>query len=389
MTRRSFLVIWHIRFKHRWQRQIIEIAAASAAFLFFGLTLSLAGYFSNILVLDTPLLQTIFETTFPGIKEMEITIGREEEPQLSLLASLLFAFTEGGNLSAKSIVAESLPAFGMVSFIETPPVNTIVPTQVVTTEPKVEAAWETSRPLVIEENDVAEKSTVQSQSSQNLRDSIDQIRRREVEVILYNTHSSEAYHGMIGEAHKKEELDYAFGRWREDAGVIGVTAELEKHLLQAGVNVHRIKKIHDGQIFRLAYVYSEESVKDALLSFGSTKLVLDIHRDGAPDANPFRIPINGQYAAQVSLVVATGERSSRQWDPNLNRDLARRLINMINSRYPGLCRGAIFKTGAYNQHLHPGSLLLEIGNDCNTDAEAQYTARLIAPIIGDLLLEVR
>lgn len=369
MTRRSFLIIWHIRYKHRWQRQILETAAIVAALLFFGLALSLAAYFSNMLVLDTPLLQTILNTTFPGIREMHVSLGREEEPQLGILASLLFAFTEGGLLSAKSIVAESLPAFGMVPSIDRTSESAIP----VVIEPKVEA------------KSLVEPLTLDRSSEEHLR----QVTSNRVEVIIYNTHSSEAYHGMIGEDHHDESLDYAFGRWREDSGVIGAASELEQALSRLGIGVQRIKRIHDGNVFRMAYVYSEESVKDALLRNKDTKLILDIHRDAAVDANPFRVVINGQYAAQVAIVVATGERSSRKWNPEDNRTIARKLINLLNTRYPGLCRGAIYKTGAYNQHLHPGSLLIEIGNDCNTDAESQYTARLLAPIIRDLLLEVR
>ncbi len=369
MTRKSFLVIWHIRYKHRWQRQIMEVAVAAAAFLFLGLVLSLAGYFSHILVLDTPLLQTVLNTSFPGMQEMHISLGREEEPQIGLLASLLFTFTEGGFLSAKSIVAESLPAFYMV--------------------PPSEKPMETVTPVIVQQQSIVEAAPLTSEPLQSTKIPQEEIRRGNVEVIIYNTHSSEAYHGIIGSNHKDESIDYCFGSWREDAGVIGVAVKLEEQLLRLGVNVYRIKKIHDGQIFRMAYVYSEDSVKEALNRFSDTRLVLDIHRDGAEGEDPFRIAINGQYAAQVALVVATGERSSRRWDSSLNRDMAKRLIYLINSRYPGLCRGAIFKTGAYNQHLHPGSLLIEVGNDCNTDAEAQYTARLLAPIIRDLLLEVR
>ena len=52
--------------------------------------------------------------------------------------------------------------------------------------------------------------------------------------------------------------------------------------------------------------------------------------------------------------------------------MAKRLIYLINSRYPGLCRGAILRQGHITS-ITSGSLLLEVGNDCNTDAEAQYT----------------
>ncbi|MDD2430890.1 MAG: stage II sporulation protein P [Firmicutes bacterium] len=395
MTRRSALLIWHIRYKRRLQRQIMEIAALSAAFLFLGLALSLAAYFSNMLVLDTPLLQMILDSTFPGIKEMNISIGREEEPQLGLFASLLFVFTEGGFLSPKSIVAEALPAFSMASLeVPTLPAHNLGEVANVPSSRNTEIESITSHvaPLEPKIYDVdalgigsSGDSTVNADQALITKTS----RSNVVDVIIYNTHSSEAYHGMIGANHQSDALDYAFGRWRDDAGVIGVASELEKQLTQLGVNVYRIKKIHDGEVFRLAYLYSEESVREALNQYQTAKLVIDIHRDAAPDSQPFRIPVQGQYAAQVSLVVATGERSSRNWDVKLTRELAARLISMINSRYPSLCRGAIFKTGAYNQHLHPGSLLIEVGNDCNTDAEAQYTARLIAPILRDFLLEVR
>ena len=69
MSRRSALLIWHIRYKRRLQRQILEIAAFSAAFLFFGLVLSLLAFFSNLLVLDTPLLQLTLDSTLPESKK--------------------------------------------------------------------------------------------------------------------------------------------------------------------------------------------------------------------------------------------------------------------------------------------------------------------------------
>lgn len=394
MSRRSALLIWHIRYKRRLQRQILEIAAFSAAFLFFGLVLSLLAFFSNLLVLDTPLLQLTLDSTLPGIKEMQMTIGREEEPKLGLFAGLLFIFTDGGFISPRSILGEALPAFSMAPLEMQRPSATFVSertgpsaasTDIGDRPTDLEAtAFETGTAQAIEQAGLPEETR-----SLTLAPSIQTAEPRPVEVIIYNTHSSEAYHGMIGENHHSDAVDYAFGRWRDDAGVIGVASELERQLTMLGIGVYRVKKIHDGEVFRLAYVYSEESVKEALNRYPHAKLVIDIHRDAAPDSQPFRIPIDGQYAAQVSLVVATGERSSRSWDVALTRSLASKLISMINSRYPGLCRGAIFKTGAYNQHLHPGSLLIEVGNDCNTDAETQYTARLLAPIIRDLLMEVR
>lgn len=371
MTRRSFFIIWHIRYKHRFKQQLKEIAVLAAVLFFFGIILSITAFFSNILILDTPLLQTVINNTLPGIRKMDIALGREEEPQVGLLASLLFTFTEGGFLSAKSIVAESLPAFSLVPIEEK---ASIPPVERSANRAIAEAA--TSK--------LDNLSGPKDLASKNLPEIKQDDRRGNVEIVIYNTHSSEAYHGLIEGDHKKEALDYCFGRWHEDAGVIGVANELNNELRKLGVGTYRISKIHDGNVFRLAYVYSEESVKEALKRFKDTKLVLDIHRDAAVD-EPFRLVINGQYAAQVAIVVATGERSSRTWDQAKNRAIARELITLINQRYPGLCRGAIYKTGAYNQHLHPGSLVIEIGNDCNTDAEAQYTARLLAPILKDLL----
>jgi stage II sporulation protein P len=53
--------------------------------------------------------------------------------------------------------------------------------------------------------------------------------------------------------------------------------------------------------------------------------------------------------------------------------------------YPGLARPLYLSPARYNQHLSPGSLLLEVGTDANTLAEAKQAALLFADCLGQVL----
>ena len=53
--------------------------------------------------------------------------------------------------------------------------------------------------------------------------------------------------------------------------------------------------------------------------------------------------------------------------------------------FPGLSLGYRVQSGRYNQHLHPHSLLIEVGNDLNSLEEALYAAELFAQVIAEIL----
>ena len=54
-------------------------------------------------------------------------------------------------------------------------------------------------------------------------------------------------------------------------------------------------------------------------------------------------------------------------------------------KYPGLARSIMLVPRCYNQNLTTGSMLIEIGTEANTLAEAEYSAELIGDILSRVL----
>ena len=57
--------------------------------------------------------------------------------------------------------------------------------------------------------------------------------------------------------------------------------------------------------------------------------------------------------------------------------------------YPGLMRPLSFSNSKYNMNATHGSILVEVGTEVNTVAEARYTGQLVGEILGETLKECR
>ena len=102
----------------------------------------------------------------------------------------------------------------------------------------------------------------------------------------------------------------------------------------------------------------------------------------------FVVNINGRPAAKVMIVITQGYLNycSTRW--SVNKKLSIALAGKIQEMYPGLLRKILPVEGRrYNQDLHPQSLLIEVGYQKNTTAEAVYTGELLAYAIAELLRE--
>lgn len=195
-------------------------------------------------------------------------------------------------------------------------------------------------------------------------------------VAIYNTHNAESYRASQGKAKFEG----------ENGGVEQVAAALASYLSDDyGIPVVRSTTIHDYPDFALSYANSEKTLKKLLAENPSVLVALDIHRD-AGLASPPSIEINNQQVAQVLLIVGSDARLGHpHW--RQNETFARRLKAKMDKLYPGLCRGIRIQEGRYNQHLLPYSLLLEIGSDNNTLAEAERSACLVAKTLAIILEE--
>ncbi|MGB9826744.1 MAG: stage II sporulation protein P, partial [Desulfofundulus sp.] len=123
------------------------------------------------------------------------------------------------------------------------------------------------------------------------------------------------------------------------------------------------------------------------------KMLLDVHRD-APSSNAAEsralttTEINGQKVARIYLIVGTDRLGLAHPNWQQNHAFALKLQQKLETLYPGLSRGIKIDTARFNQHLHPHALLVEIGGDQNTLAEAELGARYLADAIATLLPEL-
>ena len=113
--------------------------------------------------------------------------------------------------------------------------------------------------------------------------------------------------------------------------------------------------------------------------------MIDLHRDSLGGRRTEYLLPDGTKSAQVMLLLTTGENGlyHPSWRENLKLGLE--LQNRMELDYPGLARPLYLSPARYNQHLSPGALLLEVGTDANTLAEAKQAAALFADCLGQVL----
>ena len=170
---------------------------------------------------------------------------------------------------------------------------------------------------------------------------------------------------------------------------VAVGAVLASGLEEAGLKVLHDDTQHDNPAYTGAYQRSNATVKGYQKQYPHLQVLLDIHRDAIlySDTNIAKTVawVDGKKAAQLMIIAPydSGTLGIPRWRENLRFAVA--LAGAIEERYPGLCRPIFFCSRAYTFACGDGDLLLEFGTNGNTMEEAQYTARLIAPILAEVL----
>lgn len=195
-----------------------------------------------------------------------------------------------------------------------------------------------------------------------------------VVVGIYHTHTSESFIPTYGKTHSP-------GGQRGE--IVAVGQALADKLTDEGIGTVHSTDIHDYPSFMRAYGSSEETVKKMLADNESLEYIFDIHRDAEKRANVIT-EINGQLTASISIIVAQGREGLEQphWQENLAA--AERIKNKCDEKYPGLIREIQFAEWRYNEHLHNGLLILEVGSH---ETGADEAIRAIE-CFGDALAEV-
>ncbi len=205
------------------------------------------------------------------------------------------------------------------------------------------------------------------------------------QILIMHTHGSEAFTpaGMD----RYEESDY---RRTEDTqyNVIRVGEELKLKLEEYGLQVIHDQRIHDSPSYTGSYTRSGEAVEEVLKNNPGIDVVIDLHRD-ALDANGVIYKTmaeeDGVCASQLMLLVGSDASGLSHPDWQKNLALALYLQRAAYEKHPSLMRPVSLVQQRYNQHLSPGSLILEVGSSGNTLQEALAAIRLFGEAAGPAL----
>lgn len=195
----------------------------------------------------------------------------------------------------------------------------------------------------------------------------------DVKVAIFHTHTSETYSGDT----RQQDASYHVLPAGEKRGqVVDVGEYLALLLERRGISTIHDATVYDG-VYSLAYVNARSGIKDLLASFPALEMILDIHRDGLEHLGreAVTVKIGGRKAARIMFIIS-GDRGKE------NLIMARELAKIMEEYYPGLLwRVEVRQKRGYNQDLHPGLLLVEVGGVLNTREEALYSAELLSNVI--------
>ena len=186
----------------------------------------------------------------------------------------------------------------------------------------------------------------------------------------------------------------------------GTVVDVGRHLAEILVNDFGISTVHDigfydvayGEITREgAYERMEEGVLRILEAHPSIEVIIDLHRDEAPEGVKLSTEIDGISTARLMFfngisrrnVEGVAEELVSLYNPYKmeNLALALQLFLTSNEKHPGLARRNYIKAYRYSLHLLPRSVLLEVGGHTNTLEEAKNGAAVFAQLLVSVLTE--
>lgn len=209
-----------------------------------------------------------------------------------------------------------------------------------------------------------------------------------VEVLIYHTHTSEAYSQSAPGFYY---TDMETRTQNQDMSVVAAGEELAAALQARGIGVVHDKTVND-LAYNGSYSRSWEVIQKNLEEYPGIQVTIDLHRDSMTTQEGVKYKptaqIGGRNAAQAMLLAgcdASGEWGDfPDWEWNLR--LILRVQQKAQELYPGLMRPLSFSNSKYNMNATRGSMLIEVGTEVNTVAEAKYTGKLLGEILAETLL---
>lgn len=211
----------------------------------------------------------------------------------------------------------------------------------------------------------------------------------EPQILIIHTHSSEAYTQAGLDRYEPSDTNRT-----EDTefNIVRIGDELTEIFQEAGLNVIHDRGIYDYPSYTGSYTRSGEAIEQYLRDYPSIRIVIDMHRDALGENGVVYKTMaeeDGACASQIMMLIGTDESGLEHPNWRQNLSLAIYLQNAVNARHPTLMRPVSLVQQRYNQHLSPGSMILEVGSNGNTLQEALAAIRLFggaaAPALAQLV----
>ena len=188
------------------------------------------------------------------------------------------------------------------------------------------------------------------------------ISKSQKRIYLYNTHQSEEYIDGI----TIFEVTYQFALMLKQAGfeVVFETSDFMKELNEEGLKYNQL------------YTISRRHLSDALETYGSFDLIIDVHRDSAKRSVSV---LEHEGVAYGRLMFVIGNKSCNA--SNVSSQ-SHSLTDKMNQRLDGIMREPFIRQSVYNQDMADSMLLLEVGSDQNTSSEVLRTLEILVDVLA-------
>lgn len=254
------------------------------------------------------------------------------------------------------------------------------------------AAWLEEEGVIVPEENLFQVETPAPTAAEDFSVEVIRTRRAAPRVLIYHTHTYEAYAQDSNQPYKETE------KWRtadERYNMVRVGEELAALLRGLGMEV-----VHDTTAFEPpnlsdAYTRSLAMLEGRVAAGESYDLYIDLHRDAyaASQTGPNTVTAGGQELAHLMVLIGKGEGQTGQgfdqkpnWQENIK--MAQAITDCLNEQVKGLCRDVRVKNGRFNQHISTGCVLIEAGNNRNTLEQVLAAMPYLADAIAQSLEKV-
>lgn len=198
-------------------------------------------------------------------------------------------------------------------------------------------------------------------------------------VLILHTHGTEAYADDGGRSDDTAR------------NVVSAGAELAAILEDYGIPTLHSTTMHDALSYIASYKSARNEIAAVLKAHPSIRYVVDLHRDALPPENgaPVKpvVSLFGEDCAQMMFVAGTSAGGGAHPDYLQNLTVTAHLQKRLIDLYPALMRPVNVRPAVFNQDLCPGAILLEVGSDANTRAEALAAVRLFARGFAECIIK--